>query len=49
MTRLTELSIHLQSQLKKAGLNMTREIIRAVVQRIEIGPTNGSGPPPTDR
>jgi hypothetical protein len=40
MTRLIELSIHLQSQLKKANLNMKREILRAVVQRIELGPTN---------
>lgn len=39
MSRLTELSSHLQSHLKKADWASKREIIRAVVQRIEIGPT----------
>jgi hypothetical protein len=37
MSRLSELSSHLQSQLKKADWATKREIIRAVVQRIEIG------------
>jgi site-specific DNA recombinase len=40
MTRLTELSTHLQSQLNNADWATKREIIRAIVQRIEIGPTN---------
>jgi site-specific DNA recombinase len=42
MRRLTELSSRLQSEqseLKKATWATKREIIRAVVQRIEIGPT----------
>jgi hypothetical protein len=39
MSRLAELSSHLQSQLKVADWATKREIIRAVVQRIEIGPT----------
>lgn len=39
MSRLAELSCHLQSQLKKADWATKREIIRAVVQRIEIGLT----------
>jgi site-specific DNA recombinase len=38
MSRLTELSDHLRSQLKDADWGTKREIIRAVVQRIEIGP-----------
>jgi len=40
MSRLAELSSHVQSELKKANWATKREIIRAVVQRIEIGPTN---------
>jgi site-specific DNA recombinase len=40
MSRLAELSSHLPPQLKKSDWATTREIIRAVVQRIEIGPTN---------
>ena len=40
MSRLTELSSHLQSHLeKKPDWTTKREIIRAVVQRIEIGTT----------
>jgi len=39
MSRLTELSSHLQSVLKRADWTTKREIVRAVVQRIEIGPT----------
>jgi site-specific DNA recombinase len=39
MSRLTELSSHLQSQLNDADWSTKREIIRALVQRIEIGPT----------
>ena len=40
MSRLAELSSHLPPNLKKADWVTKREIIRAVVQRIEIGPTN---------
>jgi hypothetical protein len=40
MTRLTTLSAHLQPQLNKADWSTRREIIRAIVQRIEIGLTN---------
>ena len=40
MNRLAELSGHLPLQLKKADWATRREIIRAVVQRIDIGPTN---------
>ena len=40
MTRLAELSSQMPLQLKKADWAMKREIIRAVIQRIEIGPTN---------
>lgn len=40
MTRLTELASHLQSQLKKTDRTTKREIIRAIVQRIEIGTMN---------
>ena len=40
MSRLMELSGHLESQLKNAGWATKREIIRAVIQRIEIGLTN---------
>jgi hypothetical protein len=39
MNRLAELSTHLQSQLNDADWATKREIIRALVQRIEIGPT----------
>jgi site-specific DNA recombinase len=39
MNRLAELSSHLQSQLNDADWSTKREIIRALVQRIEIGPT----------
>jgi site-specific DNA recombinase len=38
MSRLAELSSHLQSQLNDADWATKREIIRAIVQRIEIGP-----------
>jgi site-specific DNA recombinase len=40
MSRLAELSGHLQPQLKKPDWATKREIIRALVQRVEIGPTN---------
>jgi site-specific DNA recombinase len=40
MSRLAELSGHLPPQLKKADWATRREIIRAVVQRIDIGPKN---------
>ena len=40
MIRLAELSGHLVSQLKGANLAAKRDIIRALVQRIEIGPAN---------
>jgi len=40
MSRLAELSNHLPPNLKKADWATKREIIRAIVQRIEIGPTN---------
>ncbi|HXI41418.1 MAG TPA: recombinase family protein [Bryobacteraceae bacterium] len=39
MNRLAELSTHLQSQLNDADWATKREIVRALVQRIEIGPT----------
>jgi len=39
MSRLAELSSHLQSQLNDADWSTKREIICALVQRIEIGPT----------
>jgi site-specific DNA recombinase len=39
MNRLAELSTHLQSQLNNADWATKREIVRALVQRIEIGPT----------
>ena len=39
MSRLAELSTHLQSQLNDADWATKREIVRALVQRIEIGPT----------
>jgi site-specific DNA recombinase len=40
MTRLAQLSGHLPSELKRANWATRREIIRAVVHRIEIGPTS---------
>ena len=40
MSHLTDLSSRVRSELKKANWDTKREIIRAVVQRIEIGPTN---------
>jgi site-specific DNA recombinase len=40
MTRLTELSTHLKPQANKADWATKREIIRAIVQRIEIGATD---------
>jgi hypothetical protein len=40
MSRLAELSSHLPPNLNKADWATKREIIRAIVQRIEIGPTN---------
>jgi site-specific DNA recombinase len=40
MGRLTELSHHLESQLKEADWGSKREIMRAIIQRIEIAPTN---------
>jgi site-specific DNA recombinase len=39
MSRLAELSTHLQPQLNDADWATKREIVRALVQRIEIGPT----------
>jgi site-specific DNA recombinase len=39
MSRLAELSSHLQSKLNDADWATQREIVRALVQRIEIGPT----------
>ena len=38
-SRLADLSMHLKSQLNDAGWSTRREIIRSLVQRIEIGPT----------
>jgi site-specific DNA recombinase len=40
MSRLAELSGHLPPQLNKADWATRREIIRAVIQRIDIGPKN---------
>ena len=40
MSRLAELSSHLRTQLNDADWVTKREIIRALVQRIEIGPTS---------
>jgi site-specific DNA recombinase len=40
MTRLADLSSQMPPQLKKVDWATKREIIRAVIQRIEIGPTN---------
>lgn len=40
MTRLAELSSQMPPQLQKVDWAMKREIIRAVIQRIEVGPTN---------
>jgi site-specific DNA recombinase len=37
--RLTEISSHVQNQLSDADWTTKREIVRALVQRIEIGPT----------
>ena len=39
MSRLAELSTQLQSQLNDADWATKREVVRALVQRIEIGPT----------
>jgi hypothetical protein len=39
MSRLADFSSRLQSQLNDADWATKREIIRALVQRIEIGPT----------
>ena len=39
MSRLAELSTHLKSQLSDADWATKRDIVRALVQRIEIGPT----------
>ena len=39
-TRIAELSGHLPPQLKKADWATRRELIGAVVQRIDIGPKN---------
>jgi site-specific DNA recombinase len=38
MSRLGELSNHIKSQLRDPDWATKREIIRAIVQRIEIGP-----------
>jgi hypothetical protein len=38
MSRLGELSNHLKSQSRDPGWVTKREIIRAIVQRIEFGP-----------
>ena len=40
LTRLAELSDHVRRRLNTANWATKREIIRAVVQRIEIGPTS---------
>jgi len=48
MNRLAELSTHLQSQLNNADWATKREIVRALVQRIEIGPTTVAVVPSTD-
>jgi hypothetical protein len=40
MTRLAELSSRMPPQLKKVDRAIEREIIRAVIQRIEVGPAN---------
>lgn len=40
MSRLGELSNHIKSQLRDPDWATKREIIRAIVQRIEIGPAN---------
>ena len=40
MTRLADLSSQMPPQLKKANWAKKREIIRALIQRIEIGPTS---------
>jgi hypothetical protein len=38
-SRLTEISDHVRIQLNDADWTTKREIIRALIQRIEIGPT----------
>jgi hypothetical protein len=40
MTRLAELSSQMPPLLKKVDWATKREIIRAVIQRVEIGPTD---------
>ena len=40
MNRLAELSTHLQSQLNNADWATKREIIRTLIQRIEVGPAS---------
>jgi site-specific DNA recombinase len=40
MSRLAELSTHLQGQLNDADWDTKREVLRALIQRIEIGPTS---------
>ena len=40
MSRLAELSTHLQTQLNDADWTTKREVLRALIQRIEIGPTS---------
>jgi hypothetical protein len=40
MSRLAELSVHLETQLNDTDRTTKREVIRALIQRIEIGPTS---------
>jgi hypothetical protein len=40
MDRLAELSTHLQTQLNDADWTTKRDVLRALIQRIEIGPTS---------
>ena len=40
MSRLAELSTHLQRQLNDADWTTKRDVLRALIQRIEIGPTS---------
>ena len=40
MSRLAELSAHLQTQLNDADWTTKRDVLRALIQRIEIGPTS---------
>ena len=48
--RLAEISIHLQNELSDTDWAPKREIIRALVQRIEIGQKESrSCPPPANR